>query len=61
MNDNTTDDAVLDWIFSSEPGMIDNLGVSDQIGEGLKKYCDHRIITYDLILRTEMKSIQKCT
>ena len=34
MKDNTRDDAVLDQIFSSEPGMI---------------------------LRTEMKTVQKCT
>ena len=24
-------------------------------------YSDHRIITYDTILRTEMKTVQKCT
>ena len=52
MKDNTKDDAVLDLIFSSEPGMIDNLDVRETFGEGCEKYSDHRIITFDMILGT---------
>ena len=47
VNDNTREDAVLDLIFSSEPGMIDNLEVREKFGEGFETYSDHRIITYD--------------
>ena len=60
VKDNTREDAVLDLIFSSEPGMIDNLDVREKFGEGFKTYSDHIIITYDMI-RTEMKTVQKCT
>ena len=52
VKDNTREDAVLDLIFSSEPGMIDNLVVREKFGEGFETYSDHRIITYDMILRT---------
>ena len=46
MKGNTRDDAVLDLIVSSEPGMIENLDVREQFGEGFEKYSDHRIITF---------------
>ena len=36
MKDNTREDAVLDLIFSSEPGMIDNLDVREKFGEGFE-------------------------
>ena len=36
VKDNTRDDAVLDFMFSSEPGIF---------GEGFEKYSDHIIIT----------------
>ena len=61
VKDNTRNDAVLDLIFSSEPGMIENLDVREKYGEGFEKYSDHRIITFDMILRTEMKTVHKCT
>ena len=38
-----------------------NMDVREKMGEGFEKYNDHRIITYDMILRTEMKTAQKCT
>ena len=44
VKDNTRDDAALDFIFSSEPGMIENLDVREKFGEGFEKYSDHRII-----------------
>ena len=59
MKDNTRDDAVWDLIFSSEPRMIENLDVREKFGEGFKKYSDHRITTFDMILRTE--TVLKCT
>ena len=61
MKDNTRDDAVFDLIFSYEPGMIKNLDVKEKFGEGFEKYSDHSIITLDMILSTEMKTVQKCT
>ena len=61
MKDNTRDDAVLDLIFSSEPGMIEHFDVSEKFTEDFEKYSDHKIITFDMILRTEMKTVQKCT
>ena len=61
VKDNTREDAVLDVNFSSEPGMIDNLDIREKFGEGFKTYSDHRIITYDMILRTEIKTVHKCT
>ena len=61
MKDNTRDDAVLALIFSSKPGMTVNLDVRDEFVECFEKYSDHRIITFDMILRTEMKTVQKCT
>ena len=36
VKDNTRDDAVLDLIFRSEPGMIDNLYVRKKIEEASK-------------------------
>ena len=54
-----TRDAVLDLIFSSEPGMIENFDVREQFGERFKKYSDHRIITFDMIFRTEIKTVWK--
>ena len=38
MKDNTREDAVLDLSFSSEPGMIDNLGVTEKFGEAFETY-----------------------
>ena len=49
MKDNTRDDAVLDLIFSSEPGMTENVDVREKFREGFEKYSDHRIITFDMI------------
>ena len=61
VKDNTREDALLDLIFSSEPGIIDNLDVREKFGEGFETYSDHIITIYDMILRTEMKTVQKCT
>ena len=41
--------------------MIENLDVRDRFVEGFEKYSDHRIITFDMILITEMKTVHKCT
>ena len=41
--------------------MIENLDVSEKSGEGFEKYSDNRIITFHMILRTEIKTVQKCT
>ena len=61
VKDNTRDDAVLDLKVSSEHRMIVNLDVREKIGECFKKYSDHIIITFDMILRTEVKAVQKYT
>ena len=61
VKDNTRDDAELDLIFSSEPGIMENLDVRETFGEGFEMYSDHRIINFDIIIRTLMKTLQKCT
>ena len=38
-----------------------NFDVRETFGEGFETYSDNRIITYGMILRTEMKTVQKCT
>ena len=41
--------------------MIDNLDVREKFGEDFETYSDHRSITFEMILRTERKTVQKCT
>ena len=45
----------------SESGMIENLDGKEIIVEGFEKYSDHRIITFAMILRKEIKTVKKCT
>ena len=40
VKDNTREDAVLDLIFSSEPGMIDNFDVREKFGEGFETFIE---------------------
>ena len=59
VKNNTRNDAVLYLIFISEPGM--NFYVREEFGEGFEKYSDHIIIIFDMILRAEIKTVQKYT
>ena len=56
IKENTREDAILDLIFSSEPGMIDNVKIREKFGEGYEHSSDHRIVLFDMILQTHMKS-----
>ena len=43
VKDNTREDTVLDLIFSSEPGMIDNLDVREKLWRSLRNIVSYRV------------------
>ena len=47
----TRKESTLDLVFSSEPGMVDDLEVREEFGEGNEHQSDHRVILFQMNLK----------
>ena len=54
VNTPTRDSSVLDLVFSSEDGMVENLHVKEHLGNS-----DHNIITWNISLDSTRRNVSK--
>ena len=47
----TRKESTLDLVFSSEPGMVDDLDVKEEFGESNEHQSDHRVILFQMNLK----------